>query len=80
MSFLNKFQSSRGDLVYLVRGDDAGRDVWHYVLVDKAKLPLFKRMVTSSSIDVAEYGQVLYSGWGKEPPQEITEKVKQQYS
>ncbi|HEU5047721.1 MAG TPA: hypothetical protein VFT64_07750 [Rickettsiales bacterium] len=79
-SFLGKFESSLGEQVYLVTGNDAGRDLWHYVLVDKAKLPLFKRMVNSPTIDVAEYGKVLYSGWGKEPPQEITEKIKQDYS
>lgn len=78
--FTDKIQTSRGELVYLVRGEDSGRKVWHYVFVDKAKQALFKQMIKSESIDVAQYGKVLYSGWGENPPPEIAEAIKKQYS
>lgn len=80
MSFTEKFQTSLGDLVYLVRGKYSGEDGWHYVLVDKLKLPLFIENGKRGSIDVAEYGKVLYSGWGIDPPEEIVEAVKKEYS
>lgn len=69
-----------GELVYLVRGKDAGRAAWHYVLIDKMKLPLFKQKLKSGSLDVSEYGKILYSGWGDNPPEEIVEEIKKQYS
>jgi hypothetical protein len=80
MAFVDKIQNSLGDLVYLVRGKDAGKAAWHYVLIDKVKLPLFKQKLKSGSLDVSEYGKILYSGWGEDPPQEIVDEIKKQYS
>lgn len=80
MSFLEKIKSSRSELLYLVRGKDKGRECWHYILVDKQKLPMFKVKVKTDFIDLDEYGQVLHSGWGKNPPDELAEQVKAEYS
>jgi len=80
MSFITQIQTSRGDLVYLVRGKDLGREAWHYVLIDKVRFPLFMRMLEKGALDVSEYGKILYSGWGKNPPPEIIETIKAQYS
>ena len=64
------------NLVFLVRGKDRGKNCWHYVLVDEDKVEQFKEKVkTSGNIDVANYGKTLYSGWGKDPPQEIKDKI-----
>ena len=62
-------------LVYLVRGKDRDRVAWHYVLVDRDKIEAFKAKVDTGTIDVADYGEVLYSGWGKDPPKHIVRKV-----
>lgn len=80
MAFVDKVQNSLGELVYLVRGKDAGRAAWHYVLIDRVKLPLFKQKLKTGTLDVSEYGKILYSGWGEDPPQEIVDKIKEQYS
>lgn len=77
--FKTLVERSSSELVYLVRGKDNGIDAWHYVFVAKNKLPLFLKKVDSGSIDVAEYGNVLYSGWGQDPSQDIIDKVKEQY-
>ncbi len=80
MAFTEKVQSSKGDLVYLVRGKDAGKPAWHYVLIDKIKLPIFQQALKTGNIDVSEYGKVLESGWGENPPKEVTDAIKKQYS
>ena len=67
-------------LVYLVRGKDRGRDAWHYVLIDKRKEAAFKHAVQSGKVDVANFGDVLYSGWGKNPPEDIVRKVEEEFS
>ena len=68
-----------GDLVYLVRGKDGGRPAWHYVLVDVVKVAAFKEKLRGGSLDVSEYGKILYSGWGKDPPEEIDKAIKEEY-
>ena len=68
-----------GDRLFLVRGKDKGKAAWHYVLVDKSKLSLFHKKVDGDSLDVADFGAVIKSGWGKDPPKEVKEKVDNQY-
>ena len=76
----NCIYRSSHKLVYLVRGKDRDRDSWHYVLVDKIKLTAFLAAVQSGTIDVAKFGKVLYSGWGKNPPEDIVRKVEEEFS
>ncbi len=70
----------RSDLVYLVHGKDRGRDAWHYVLVDQNKLPMFLKQIETGTIDVALYGKVLRSGWGKEPPEDVKKAIEEEFS
>ena len=61
---------SKRERVFLVLNEDH----WCYVLVDKEKIDEFKVENATKSIKVdeaAEYGKVLYSGSGKNPPYDI---------
>ena len=68
--------------VYLVRGKDRGKPAWHYVLVvdDQETITKFKEALSSGHLDVADYGQVLESGWGKDPPNDVKEKIDKTYN
>jgi len=66
--------------LFLVRGKDRGEPAWHYVFVKRAKLPLFREAVKGGSLDVADYGEVVKSGWGKNPPDEVIEEMKEKYT
>ena len=66
--------------VYLVQGKDRGfAAAWHYVLVDEDKVDTFEAKISSGNIDVTDYGNVLESGWGKDPPQDIVHKIDSQF-
>lgn len=78
-SFVEQQKNTASELVYLVRGKDRGMAAWHYVLVDKMKLPLFLNKIKSGNIDVSLYGDVLYSGWGEDPSEDIVKKIEEQY-
>lgn len=78
-SFAEATKRSRADCVFLVRGKDRGRSAWHYVLVDKDKKEMFLAKSRTGSIDVALYGQILHSGWGEDPPQDIVDKVNKEF-
>ena len=71
----NDHLNTKSCLVYTVRGKDKGRPAWHYVVVDEEKLDDFKAKIASGTIDVADYGRVLKSGWGKDPPEDIDRKM-----
>ncbi len=74
-------KASQGDRLYLVRGKDRGRPAWHYVLLvdDEETKQAFEEKVKSGNVDVALYGQVLRSGWGKDPPNELRDEMDKQY-
>lgn len=79
-SYTRMVEAGRGSLVYLVRGKNNGASAWYYLMVNQTKLPLFKRHLNSPSLTLTNYGRVLYSGWGEDPPEEIRDKIAKEYS
>ena len=77
--FAKATKKSRLDCLFLVRGKDKGRPAWHYVLVDKHKREMFLARSKSGSMDVALYGEILYSGWGENPSEDIVQKIKDEF-
>lgn len=69
----------QAELIYLVKGIDAGRNAWYYVLVDRLKLQLFLKALNDDIIHLENYGKILYSAYGDEPPAEITDRLKEEY-
>ncbi|XP_013397079.1 ankyrin-1-like [Lingula anatina] len=68
-----------GSLVYLVRGKDRGRPAWHYVLVKMKLYEAFLGKPLGGSINVGDYGKVLHSAWGNDPPDDIVKKITDKY-
>ena len=66
--------------IYLVRGKDRGKPSWHYVLVDKHLLGLFLKKTKGGSLDVKDFGTVLRSGWGKNPPAGTIDQILKEKS
>jgi hypothetical protein len=58
------------NLIWLVRGKDNGQLAWHYVLVHQ---------LATGSLDVSHYGMILESGWGQDPPAEVTRAIDREY-
>ena len=77
--FTASVASSRNNLIYLVTGKDRGRACWHYVKVEQLKLPLFLEKVKSDFIDVADYGDILRSGWGEQPSDDVKNAIVEEY-
>ena len=76
-------RKSESERIFLVRGKDRGQPAWHYVLLvdDEETIRIFKEKTAggSESIDVANYGQVLKSGWGKDPPNDVRDAIVGKY-
>jgi len=75
MFFAELIQANNFSL-YLTQGLAGDMPVWHYVKVHKQQLPFFTKALKSGALDVAKYGEVVVSGWGKEPPAYIKERMK----
>jgi hypothetical protein len=71
------------DLIFLIRGQDEGQPVWYYFQVkSKIKMELlYKHSQTKNeNIPLEEYGTILESGYGDNPPNEIKTKMDCLYS
>ena len=55
--------------VYLVTYKVEGKPAWLYILVDREKVENFRASIDVD--DYADYGKIIYSGSGKNPPTEI---------
>ena len=73
------YKENSTERFYLVRGKERGRAAWHYVLVKKHLLGLFLKRVKGGRVNVADFGDILRSGWGKDPPEGTTDKILKEY-
>eukprot|EP01084_Bolivina_argentea_P056390 103217_1 len=74
-----KNKKKLAELVYRVNGNDQGRNAWYYVLVDEEKLKSFLKALNDETIHLDQYGVILYSGYGEEPPKYIIDDVKKKF-
>ena len=68
--------------IQLIIDESRSRPTWQYVLLEEneAKIWEFKeKRAKGEPIDVSQYGQVLESGWGKEPPNEVKHEIERKY-
>jgi hypothetical protein len=75
MGFVDRIANEVGRGVFLVHGKSEGKELWHYVKIPHDSVNDFKKAIQHGKLDVAKYGEVLFSGWGSEPPKDITDKV-----
>ena len=61
--------------IYPVRGKNKDRAAWRYVLAKEHLLDLFLKRAKGGSLDLADFGAVLRSGWGKDPPEGTIDQI-----
>ena len=62
--------------IRLVTGEERGREAWHYVFLhdDEETEQRFEDKL-GGTMNVADYGCVFKSGWGKDPPEELQQAI-----
>ena len=72
--------------IFLVRGNDKGRPAWHYAQLvdDEETVRKFTELTQGENagihtINVEDYGQVIKSGWGHDPPNDVKEWMQKNY-
>ena len=74
------------DRIFLVRGCDRERPAWHYVLLvdDEDTIREFTELTQGENsgmhtLNMNDYGQVIKSGFGRDPPNEVKDWMEQHY-
>ena len=73
---------STAERLFIVRGKDRGQPAWHYVLLvdDEDTITAFHKKLKEGSLDVANYGKIIESGWGQDPPNDFKEQMQRTYA
>lgn len=81
-SFVEIINSERAGLIYLLCGEDQGKMAWYYLqFKNKTKYMILKQRLEREKgrVDLTAYGEVLQSGWGEMPPEDVKEYFKNIY-
>jgi hypothetical protein len=80
-TFVKKVQRARQGNVYLIFGgqDHTCRVAWYFIRVEAAKLKAFQKALSAGKIDLASFGEIIKSGYGKEPPHSTIQFMKDNY-
>ena len=78
-SFASRILAERPLTLFLVQGTVLGAKAWYFIEVMKQKIPVFQEALKREPLDLKPYGEILYKGWGAEPPADIVAKLKEEY-
>ena len=68
-------------LIILCRGKDGlGKAIWAYLCIKPSMASAFKEARERGGFDIAEYGTVIESGEGEEPPANIMLRMERDYA
>ena len=66
--------------VFLFRGKDKGRPAWHYVILkDNEDTQKAFDEKFALCLDLTDYGEIVKSGWGKDPPDDVVKEIEEKY-
>lgn len=76
---LPNMEPSLASRMFLLRGKDStGRAAWYYLLVDKDKRNGVEQRF-AKQVQLTEFGQVISSGYGTDPPDDERERMKDEF-
>jgi hypothetical protein len=81
MQFLSKIISSNGHRLFYGRATaNNGLFAWYFVFIKPSKLVAFKAITEADVYDIADYGDVIKSGYGYVAPDAVIEQINKEYN
>ena len=81
LHFTATAQAQRSDHIFLVRGlDTTGQNAWYYVMADTGKRDAFRSKSGVALLKLTDFGTILYSGFGTNPPETIRRRMEDDYN
>lgn len=81
---MQKNSLKKQDIIILVESTDNGKPAWWYVKctsrISAEKLKGVCRLGNLDTIPLQEYGEIILSGWGANPPPEAIKQIEEQYN
>lgn len=79
-NYKDRLIRENADRVYRVKGVDiTGREAVYFVLIDKNKMEAFLRHRKGDNYNLEDYGEVVYSTYGTQVPEDAQKMLKEKY-
>jgi len=80
-AFAQNLSTARNDNLYLVNGgsDYTDQPAWYFIRVENVKVRAFFRAVEAGNIKLEDFGEIVESGYGEEPPDAIIASMRANY-
>lgn len=76
--------AKKKEIIILVESTDNGTPAWWYVQcknrIAAERLKGICRLGKLDTIPLNEYGEIILSGWGKNPPPEVVQQIEEHYN
>ncbi|MBY0406563.1 MAG: hypothetical protein K2Q01_02635 [Rickettsiales bacterium] len=66
-------------VVRVVAGINQGRPAWWVIRMSKTSWERYRKDIKSPRIDFTQYGEILESGWGAFPPEEVVAMLEAEH-
>jgi len=77
---VNKIIKQDNKNLFLLLSTSDNKETWFYIrITNNSKFIILNNLATSKkevNIDLQDYGEIIYRGWGKEPPYIVKSKIK----
>ena len=81
MQFLNKIISTEGHrFFYIVATTSDNKKAWYFVFIHAGKYAVFDKLNKSAPYDIADYGDILASGYGEFAPDAVIADMNKKYN
>lgn len=76
MQYAARLLAQHGGEIRLIQGDEQGRPCWFYLQIEPDAFIAYKTAIRTGFARLAEYGEILASGWGTTPPDAIMMRMR----
>jgi hypothetical protein len=67
-------------IMILVRGEYNGKPAWAYMCIKPSMARAFSEARAKGAFDIEEFGSVIESGDGHEPPADVKQRMEREYA
>jgi hypothetical protein len=78
--FVSRLNAAALSDIFLIRAkDNTGRPAWYYFRTHRGKKRAFEVAIEKGTVQLTDYGKVLFSGYGANPPADVVERMRVEY-
>ncbi|NBO18044.1 MAG: hypothetical protein EBV03_02245 [Proteobacteria bacterium] len=72
-------QPASRQVIRVVVGHNQGRPAWWCLSMSKTTWERYRKDILQPQVDLSQFGEILDSGWGEWPPEEVVQALEREH-